>query len=65
MTDFTANGIWPAQAPIDWQYAHNRPSPQPNCAAYLQVQQRRFVPVFGTSSDPFVCIANDATTLPS
>ena len=64
ITDFTANGIWPAQAPINWQYAHTERTPQPDCAAFLQVQNGRFVPVFGTAADPFVCIDHNATTLP-
>jgi branched-chain amino acid transport system substrate-binding protein len=64
MTDFTADGIWPAQSPIDWQDAHTGRSPGLDCAAYLHVENQQFVPVFGTSSDPFICINHFATTLP-
>jgi ABC-type branched-subunit amino acid transport system substrate-binding protein len=64
MTAFTANGIWPAQSPIDWQAAHTGRSPGLDCAAYLKVQNQQFVPVFGTSTDPFICINHFATTLP-
>ena len=65
MHAFTANGIWPAQSPIDWQYAHTSRTPgQPDCTAFVQVQNGKFVPVFGTSTDPFVCINHEATTIP-
>lgn len=65
ITDFTANGIWPAQAPINWKYAHTTITPgQPDCVAYLQVQNGKFVPVWGTATDPFICINHYATTLP-
>jgi hypothetical protein len=63
--DFTANGIWPKQSPIDWRYSHTSLTPYPDCAAFLQVQHGRFVPVFGTPDDPFVCIDHNVTTLPS
>jgi branched-chain amino acid transport system substrate-binding protein len=63
--DFTGNGIWPAQAPRDWTYDHDRHSPHPDCAAFVQVQHGKFVPVFGTASDPFICIPHNATTLPN
>jgi branched-chain amino acid transport system substrate-binding protein len=65
MHTFTANGIWPKQAPIDWTYAHNRLSPSPDCTAYLQVQHGKFVPVFGRATDPFVCIDHNAASLPA
>ena len=63
--DWTGNGIWPAQAPRDWTYDHNRHSPHPDCVAFIQVQHGKFVPVFGTASDPFICIPHNAATLPS
>ena len=62
---WTANGIWPAQAPRDWTYDHDRHSPHPDCTAFLQVQHGKFVPVFGTPTDPFICIDHNAATLPS
>lgn len=65
MHDFTANGIWAKQSPIDWTYDHNRLAPYPDCIAYLQVQHGQFVPVFGTPSDPFVCIDHNAAKLPA
>ena len=64
MHTFTANGIWAKQSPIDWTYAHTRNSPTPDCNAYLQVRNGKFVPVFGTTDDPFVCIDHNAPTLP-
>jgi hypothetical protein len=64
MTNFTADGIWPAAGPINWKYAHTGRSPGPDCVAYLQVQKGKFVPVFGTPASPFVCIDHNATTLP-
>jgi hypothetical protein len=64
MTAFTANGIWPAKAPINWAYEHTGLAPQPDCTAFLQVRQGKFVPVFGTPTDPFVCIDHHAATLP-
>jgi ABC-type branched-subunit amino acid transport system substrate-binding protein len=64
MTAFTANGIWPAKAPINWAYEHTGLAPQPDCTAYLQVRQGKFVPVFGTPTDPFICIDHHAATLP-
>jgi len=63
--DFTADGIWPKQSPIDWAYSHTRLTPYPDCAAFIQVQHGRFVPVFGTPGDPFVCIDHNVTVLPS
>ena len=65
ITAFTADGIWPAQGPIDWQYAHTARSPGPDCVAFLQVRGKAFVPVYGTPTDPFVCIDHFATTLPN
>jgi ABC-type branched-subunit amino acid transport system substrate-binding protein len=62
--NFTANGIISSKAPIDWAYEHTGRSPVPDCVAYIQVQHGKFVPVFGTPTDPFVCIDHDATTLP-
>ena len=64
LTAFSANGIWPAESPIDWQVAHTARSPGPDCTAFLQVQNGQFVPVFGTATDPFVCIDHTATVLP-
>jgi branched-chain amino acid transport system substrate-binding protein len=64
ITDFTADGIWPAQSPINWRYAHTTRAPGPDCAAFLQVRGHAFVPVFGTATDPFVCVDHTATTLP-
>jgi ABC-type branched-subunit amino acid transport system substrate-binding protein len=65
MHAFTANGIWPAQSPIDWQYAHTTRTPnQPDCTSFMQVQNGKFVPVFGTPTDPFVCLDHNATSLP-
>lgn len=64
ITNFTANGIWATQSPINWKYAHTARSPGPDCVAFLQVQNGKFVPVFGTATDPFVCIDHFATTLP-
>jgi ABC-type branched-subunit amino acid transport system substrate-binding protein len=65
MHNFTANGIRSAKAPIDWAYLHTTRAPTPDCNAFIQVQHGKFVPVFGTPTDPFVCIPHNATTLPS
>lgn len=65
ITDFTADGIWPAQSPIDWQRAHTTISYPIDCTAYVQVRGDAFVPVFGTPSDPFVCVNHYATSLPT
>jgi branched-chain amino acid transport system substrate-binding protein len=64
LTAFTADGIWPSKAPIDWQFAHTGLSPTPDCDAFLQVQNGQFVPVFGTSTDPFICAPHNAASLP-
>jgi ABC-type branched-subunit amino acid transport system substrate-binding protein len=64
MHNFTANGIRPAQAPLDWAYVHTQRAPTPDCNAFVQVQHGKFVPVFGTPTDPFVCIPHNTTTLP-
>jgi branched-chain amino acid transport system substrate-binding protein len=64
MHHWTGGGIWPNQSPRDWTYDHDRHSPYPDCAAFLQVQHGKFVPVFGTPTNPFICIDHNATTLP-
>ena len=64
---FTANGIFSSKAPVDWYYAHHvlPRAPHPDCSAYIQVQHGKFVPIFGTPSDPFVCIDHLTATLPN
>jgi ABC-type branched-subunit amino acid transport system substrate-binding protein len=64
MHSFTANGIRPAKSPLDWAYLHTQRSPSPDCRAFIQVQHGQFVPVFGTPTDPFICIDHNATILP-
>jgi ABC-type branched-subunit amino acid transport system substrate-binding protein len=52
MSSFTADGIL---APVDWRSAHSGPGPL-NCAAFVQVRGKRFVPVFGTPPSVFQCM---------
>jgi ABC-type branched-subunit amino acid transport system substrate-binding protein len=64
ISNFTGNGIWSSKSPIDWKVAHTARSPGLDCSAFIQVQNQQFVPVFGTASDPFICLNHFATTLP-
>jgi ABC-type branched-subunit amino acid transport system substrate-binding protein len=59
MTAFTANGLVP---PIDWTKQH-KASGHFDCTAVVQVQHAKFVPVFGSAASPYVCFAQNTTTL--
>jgi ABC-type branched-subunit amino acid transport system substrate-binding protein len=54
MTNFTAGGL---SAPVNWKVDHVSYT-VPNCSAYLQVQGKQFVPVFGQSKQVFVCVGS-------
>ncbi|MCZ7525400.1 MAG: ABC transporter substrate-binding protein [Acidimicrobiia bacterium] len=61
ITDWTAGGIYP---PIDWTKAHSEQWPTA-CTAWVKVEGGSFVPVFGTDTEPFVCVGGkDVETLP-
>ncbi len=60
LTSFTADGIL---APVDWTSAHRGPGPI-NCNAYVKVEGRRFVPVYGTGKSVFVCLPVPAPAEP-
>jgi ABC-type branched-subunit amino acid transport system substrate-binding protein len=55
LTNFTASGI---SAPVDWTKLHTGVT-WPSCSAYLQVSQKKFVPVFGKGKQVFVCVPNN------
>jgi hypothetical protein len=52
LTDFTGGGI---SAPVNWTVLHTGVT-YPSCSAYIQVQQQKFVPVFGKGKQIFVCV---------
>ncbi len=59
MTHFDADGLIPG---IDWTTQHKESGPY-DCTAPVQVQQGKFVPVFGRDGTPFVCFTSpNATT---
>ncbi len=51
MDHWTGGGIQP---PVDWRVAHNSQGPL-DCAAFIQVRNGHFVPVFGTPPSVFRC----------
>lgn len=57
LTNYTAQNINPG---INWTTAHG-PSNAPNCDAFVQVQNGKFVPVFGTKTDPMLCWSSNNT----
>jgi hypothetical protein len=68
MRNFTGNGIRSPRGPIDWYWSHHVSPKNPDqvdCTAYMQVQNGKFVPIFGTPTDPFVCIPHETPTLPN
>jgi branched-chain amino acid transport system substrate-binding protein len=52
MTDYTAGGLL---AGIDWTTAHRQNPPQ-GCGVLSEVQNGKFVPSFGESGKPFICL---------
>jgi len=60
LTRWTADGLIPS---VDWTKQHTGIShTNPDCAATVQVQHGKFVPVFDSPDSPFVCFAPDSTT---
>lgn len=60
MTDWTADGIMP---PINWTYEHERDRPA-SCGVISKIENRKFVPQFGTPTEPRICLDNDTPELP-
>jgi branched-chain amino acid transport system substrate-binding protein len=66
-TDVTVNGLIPS---IDWTTGHIDPVKHPevrekiSCANFLVVRSGQFVPVYGTSEKPYVCVDNTSKTVP-
>lgn len=60
ISSFTADGIL---APVDWRSAHTGAGPI-DCNAFVQVQKKRFVPVYGTFPSVFVCLPVPAPSGP-
>jgi ABC-type branched-subunit amino acid transport system substrate-binding protein len=52
MTDYTAGGLL---AGIDWTTAHKQDPPQ-GCGVVSRIQSGKFVPTFGETGKPFVCL---------
>jgi len=52
ITNFTGGGV---SALVDWTVEHTSTT-LPACDAYIQVQGSKFVPVFGTGKQVFVCL---------
>ena len=52
LTNFTASGI---SAPVDWTQLHTGVT-WPSCSAYVQVQNSKYVPVFGKGKQVFICV---------
>jgi ABC-type branched-subunit amino acid transport system substrate-binding protein len=52
ITNFTGAGI---SAPVDWTVLHTGTT-WPSCSAYIQVNGKKFVPVFGQGKQVFVCV---------
>ncbi len=57
MTAFTGAGI---SAPVDWTVLHTGVT-WPSCSAYIQVSQKKFVPVFGKGKQMFVCVGKSVS----
>ena len=52
ISSFTAGGIL---APVDWRTGHTGVG-SINCSAFVKVEGRRFVPVYGTPPSVFLCL---------
>jgi ABC-type branched-subunit amino acid transport system substrate-binding protein len=52
ITNFTADGV---SATVNWKVSHTSDT-LPSCSAYIQVQGNKYVPVFGTGKQVFVCL---------
>ncbi len=60
MTDWTGDGIMP---PINWTYEHERDRPA-SCGVISKIENKKFVPQFGTPTQPRICLDNDSDELP-
>ncbi|MCL4423271.1 MAG: ABC transporter substrate-binding protein [Actinobacteria bacterium] len=58
---YTAGGL---ESPVNWELAHSS-SPPPDCAAFLKVENGRFVPVFGSPGSVFTCFRDPMPTPPT
>jgi ABC-type branched-subunit amino acid transport system substrate-binding protein len=56
LTNFTAAGL---ASPTNWTVGHTGYT-EPNCSAWLQVQGKKFVPVFASGKQIFVCVGPNA-----
>jgi len=56
LTRFTADGT---SAPVDWTSAHTT-NTLPTCSAWIQVKNGKFVSVFGSGKQVFVCVGANA-----
>ncbi len=56
LTNFTAAGL---ASPTNWTVGHTGYT-EPNCSAWLQVQGKKFVPVFAPGKQVFVCVGPNA-----
>ena len=61
ITAFNANGFY---AVTNWTVAHTS-APGPFCGAYIQVQGKRLVPIFGNGSQVFHCFAVKSNAPPN
>jgi ABC-type branched-subunit amino acid transport system substrate-binding protein len=61
ITAFNANGFY---AVTNWTVAHTS-APGPFCGAYIQVQGKKLVPIFGSGKQVFHCFAVKANTPPN
>ena len=52
LTNFTAGGL---TTPVNWSSAHVGYT-EPGCDAFVQVQGKKYVPVFGKGKQVFVCV---------
>jgi branched-chain amino acid transport system substrate-binding protein len=53
MTAWNSNGI---TSPIDWTKRHTSVDLNHDCAAYVKIENSRFVPTFTKGGKPFVCL---------
>ena len=66
-TNVNVGGLIPS---IDWTTGHIDPVKHPEarekiaCANFLIIRSGQFVPVFGTSETPYVCLDNTSKTVP-
>lgn len=59
-TDWNANGAVPG---VDWTVSHDKGSGT-DCAAYLKIQGKKYVPVFNEPGKNFTCLPNQPDSLP-